>query len=365
MNYMPKMHRRSFLVSSAAAGLAVGFRLPFGDEAAAQTELPPEVNAWVVVKPDDTVIIRIARVDMGQGTLTGLAQLVAEELECDWSKVTWEYPSPGRNVARNRIWQNYQTAGSQGIRQSQKYVREGGAAARMMLIQAAANEWKVPAGECVAANSVISHKPSGRTTTFGKVADAAGKLDVPKDPPLKDAKDWKIAGKPLKRLDTPDKINGKQVYAIDTKLPGMLNAAIKLCPVIGGKVKSFDAAKVETLKGVKKVVPVGDFAVAVVADTWWHAKTALEALPIVWDDGGNGNVSSETIAARLKEGLDADEAYVGNKQGDAKAALASAAKKVEAVYAYPYQNHAPMEPMNTDGAMDRGRLPGLGADPER
>ena len=347
MNYMPKMHRRSFLVSSAAAGLAVGFRLPFGDEAAAQTELPPEVNAWVVVKPDDTVIIRIARVDMGQGTLTGLAQLVAEELECDWSKVTWEYPSPGRNVARNRIWQNYQTAGSQGIRQSQKYVREGGAAARMMLIQAAANEWKVPAGECVAANSVISHKPSGRTTTFGKVADAAGKLDVPKDPPLKDAKDWKIAGKPLKRLDTPDKINGKQVYAIDTKLPGMLNAAIKLCPVIGGKVKSFDAAKVETLKGVKKVVPVGDFAVAVVADTWWHAKTALEALPIVWDDGGNGNVSSETIAARLKEGLDADEAYVGNKQGDAKAALASAAKKVEAVYAYPYQNHAPMEPMNT------------------
>jgi isoquinoline 1-oxidoreductase subunit beta len=347
MNYMPKMHRRSFLVSSAAAGLAVGFRLPFGDEAAAQTALPPEVNAWVVVKPDDTVIIRIARVDMGQGTLTGLAQLVAEELECDWSKVTWEYPSPGRNVARNRIWQNYQTAGSQGIRQSQQYVREGGAAARMMLIQAAANDWKVPAGECVAANSVITHKPSGRTTTFGKVADAAGKLDVPKNPPLKDAKDWKIAGKPLKRLDTPDKINGKQVYAIDTKLPGMLNAAIKISPVIGGKVKSFDAAKVETLKGVKKVVPVGDFAVAVVADTWWYAKTALEALPIVWDDGGNGNVSSETIAARLKQGLDADEAYVGNKQGDAKAALGSAVKKVEAVYAYPYQNHAPMEPMNT------------------
>ncbi|MBV9632282.1 MAG: xanthine dehydrogenase family protein molybdopterin-binding subunit [Xanthobacteraceae bacterium] len=347
MNYMPKIDRRSFLVSSAAAGLAVGMRLPFGDEAAAQTALPPEVNAWVVVKPDDTVIIRIARVDMGQGTLTGLAQLVAEELECDWSKVTWEYPSPGRNVARNRIWQNYQTAGSQGIRQSQQYVREGGAAARMMLIQAAANDWKVPAGECVAANSVITHKPSGRTTTFGKVADAAGKLDVPKNPPLKDAKDWKIAGKPLKRLDTPDKINGKQVYAIDTKLPGMLNAAIKLSPVIGGKVKSFDAAKVESMKGVKKVVQVGDYGAAVVADTWWHAKTALEALPIVWDDGGNGNVSSETIAARLKEGLDADEAYVGNKQGDAKGALASAAKKVEAVYAYPYQNHAPMEPMNT------------------
>ena len=287
MNYMPKIDRRSFLVSGTAAGLSIGLRIPFGDEAAAQTALPPEVNAWVVVQPDDTVIIRIARVDMGQGTLTGLAQLVAEELECDWSKVTWEYPSPGRNVARNRIWQNYQTAGSQGIRQSQKYVREGGVAARMMLIQAAANEWKVPAAECVAANSVITHKPSGRTTTYGKVAEAAGKLEVPKDPPLKDPKDWKIAGKPLKRLDTPDKITGKQVYAIDTKLPGMLNAAIKACPVIGGKVKSFDAAKVESLKGVKKVVPVGDYAVAVVADTWWHAKTALDALPIVWDEGEN------------------------------------------------------------------------------
>jgi isoquinoline 1-oxidoreductase subunit beta len=347
MNYMPKIDRRSFLVSGTAAGLSIGLRIPFGDEAAAQTALPPEVNAWVVVQPDDTVIIRIARVDMGQGTLTGLAQLVAEELECDWSKVTWEYPSPGRNVARNRIWQNYQTAGSQGIRQSQKYVREGGVAARMMLIQAAANEWKVPAVECGAANSVITHKPSGRTTTYGKVAEAAGKLEVPKDPPLKDPKDWKIAGKPLKRLDTPDKITGKQVYAIDTKLPGMLNAAIKACPVIGGKVKSFDAAKAESLKGVKKVVPVGDYAVAVVADTWWHAKTALDALLIVWDEGENASVSSATIAAKLKEGLDANEAYVGNKQADAKAALASAAKKVEAVYDYPFQNHAPMEPMNT------------------
>jgi isoquinoline 1-oxidoreductase subunit beta len=347
MNYMPKLDRRSFLVSSAAAGLSVGFTIPFSDEAAAQT-MPPEVNAWVVVKPDDTVVVRVARVEMGQGSLTGLCQLVAEELECDWNKVTWEYPSPGTNLARNRIWQNYQTAGSQAIRQSQKYVREGGAAARIMLIQAAANEWKVPASECSVDKGVITHKASNRTTTYGKVAEAASKLEAPKEPALKNPMDWKIAGKPVKRVDTiPDKVTGKQVYGIDVRVPGMLNAAIKQSPVIGGKVKSFDGAKVESMKGVKKVVAVGDTAVAVVADTWWHAKVAIDALPIVWDEGESAKVSSESIAAMLKAGLDAEQAFVGNKQGDAKAALGTAAKKVEAVYNYPFQNHAPMEPMNT------------------
>ena len=191
----------------------------------------------------------------------------------------------------------------------------------MMLIQAAANEWKVPAAECSAANSVITHKPSGRTTTYGKVAEAAAKLEPPKDVKLKDPKDWKIAGKPLKRLDTADKLTGKMIYGIDVKLPGMLNAAIKDCPVFGGKLKSFDAAKVAGMPGVKKVVRVGDNAVAVVADTWWHAKTALDALPIVWDEGDNAKVSSASIAEMLKEGLDADAAaFVGNKNGDAKAA---------------------------------------------
>ena len=238
----------------------------------------PEVNAWVVIRPDDTVVIRIARSEMGQGTLTGLAQLVAEELECDWSKVTTEFPTPGQSVARKRVWGDFSTGGSRGIRTCQEYVRKGGAAARMMLIQAAANEWKVPASECTAANSVITHTPSGKTTTYGKVAEAAAKLEPPADVKLKDPKDWKIAGKGLKRLDTADKITGKMIYGIDVKLPGMLNAAIKDCPVFGGKLKSFDEAKVAGMKGVKKVVKVGDNAVAVVADTWWHAKTALDAL---------------------------------------------------------------------------------------
>ena len=341
-----KVSRRNFLAGSAAAagGLSFGFHIPFAGEAAAQTT--PEVNAWVVVKPDDTVVIRIARSEMGQGTLTGLAQLVAEELECDWTKVTTEYPTPGQHLARNRVWGSFSTGGSRGIRESHEYVRKGGAAARMMLIQAAANEWKVPASECKAAKSLITHTPSGRTVTYGKVAAAAGKLEPPKDISLKDPKDWTIAGRPLKRLDTAEKLNGSQVYGIDLKLPGMLNASIKDCPVFGGSVKSFDAAKIQSMPGVKKVVQVGDSAVAVVAETWWQAKTALDALPIVWDEGPNADMSSEKTAAWLKEGLDAKDAFIGNQVGDARGAIEKAAKKIEAVYAYPHQNHATMEPMN-------------------
>jgi isoquinoline 1-oxidoreductase subunit beta len=348
MNHIQQMNRRTFVVSAAAVGggLMFGMDIPLGPQVVRAADGSPEVNAWVVIRPDDTVVIRMARSEMGQGTITGLAQLVAEELECDWSKVTTEYPTPGQSVARKRVWGDMSTGGSRGIRNSHEYVRKGGAAARMMLVQAAANEWKVPASECTASNSVITHSPSGRTTTFGKVAEAAAKLEPPAEIKLKDPKDWKIAGKPLQRLDTADKINGKMIYGIDVKLPGMLNAAIKDCPVFGGKVKSFDTAKVAGMPGVKKVVQVGDTAVAVIGDTWWQAKSALDALPIVWDEGPNVKVSSATIAEALKTGLDAEQAFIGNQNGDAKAAIASAAKKVEAVYSYPYQNHAAMEPLN-------------------
>jgi len=347
MNYIPKMNRRSFIITSAAAGggLALGLPLSLKD-AAAQTAATPEIGAWVVIRPDETVSIRCVRSEMGQGTITGLCQLVAEELECDWDKVTWEYPTPGQSVARKRVWGDFSTGGSRGIRMSHQYVREGGAAARMMLMQAAANELNVPVGELSVDKGTITHKASNRSTTYGKVADAASKLPVPEKPALKDPKDWKLAGKPLKRLGTIDRVTGAQVYGADVKLPGMLNAAIRDCPVQGGKIKSFDAAKVAGMPGVKKVVQVGETGVAVVADTWWQAKTALDALPVEWDLGANAKVSSETIAAWLKEGLDAPEAFVGNSNGDPKEALAAAVKKVEAVYSYPYQNHAPMEPMN-------------------
>jgi isoquinoline 1-oxidoreductase beta subunit len=343
-----RLNRRSFIVGSAAVtgGLALGLRLPFGPTVARAQDGSPEVGVWVAIGPDDTVNIRVVRSEMGQGTITGLAQLVAEELECNWSKVKIEYPTPGESVKRKRAWGDFSTGGSRGIRESHEYVRKGGAAARMMLTQAAANQWKVPVAECSAANSVITHGPTKRRLRYGQVAEAAARLEVPKDVPLKDPKQWKLAGKPVKRLDTADKVVGKTVYGIDLKMPGLLNAAIKDCPVFGGKVKSFDAAKGEGMKGVKKVVQVGDSGVAVVADTWWHAKTALDALPIVWDEGENAKVSSATIAEMLKAGLDAEQAFVGNQNGNAKDALAGAAKKIEAVYAYPFQNHACMEPMN-------------------
>ena len=342
-----KMNRRSFIVTSAAVtgGLALGFD-PLGKQVVRAQDGSPELTAWVVIQPNDTVVIRMARSEMGQGTITGLAQMVAEELECDWNKVTYEYPTPGTSLKRKRVWGDFSTGGSRGIRTSHDYVRLGGATARVMLVQAAANQWKVPASECVAANSVITHKPSGRKVTYGKVAEAAARLEPPKDVKLKDPKEWKLIGKPVKRLDTVDKVNGKQVYGFDLKLPGMLNAAIKDCPVFGGKVKSFDAGRVTSMKGVKKVVPVGDSAVAVVAETWWQAKTALDALPIQWDEGPNAKVSQESILATLREGLGAPQAFVGNQNGDIKAGLAKATKSVEATYFYPFLNHVCMEPMN-------------------
>lgn len=342
------LSRRRFLIGTAAAagGFSLGFHLPFAAQAQERNAILPEVNAWVLIHPDDTVVVRIARSEMGQGTLTGLAQLVAEELECDWSKVTTEYPTPGESLRRNRIWGNFSTGGSRGIRESHEYVRQGGATAREMLVAAAATLWKVPVQECSAANSVITHNPSGRTVTYGAVASLAAHMQPPANVRLKDPKDWKIAGKPLPRLDTRDKLTGKQVYGVDLQLPGMLNASIKACPVFGGKVASFDAAAVSGMPGVRKVVQVDETAVAVVADTWWQAHSALNALPIVWDEGPNTNVTSETIAAMLREGLDAEEAVVGTAIGDVRAALAESAKVVTATYSFPYQAHATMEPMN-------------------
>lgn len=337
-------NRRTFLVGAGASagGLTLGFSI--SDEALAQGATP-EVNAWVVIRPDDTIVVRIGRQEMGQGTITGLSQLVAEELEADWSKVTYEYPTPGQNVARKRVWGDFATSGSRGVRNSEKMMREGAAAARMMLLQAAANQWKVPVAEVSVAKGVITHKGSNRSTTYGKVADAASKLTPPTNPPLKDPKTWTIAGKSLKRLAQDGKVNGKQIYSIDFQAPGLLNAAVKDCPIWGGSLKSFDAAAAEKMPGVKKVLKIEN-AVVVVADTWWRAKTALDAVKIEYDSGKSANLDSKSIDDMLNEGLTATEAFVGNQSGDVQAAMKGAAKTVEATYSMPYQNHAPMEPMN-------------------
>ena len=245
INKLLDLSRRKFVIGSAtgSAGLSLGFGLATRNSHAAHNAdgAKTEVDAWVLIAPDDTVTIRIVRSEMGQGTLTGLAQMVADELDADWSKVTTEQPTPGQNVARDRVWGSFSSGGSQGIRASQQYVREGGATARALLIEAAANEWGVPASECTASESVITHKPSGRKTTYGKVAAKAAALPPPMDVKLKDPKDWKLIGAPVKRIDTThDKITGKQIFGADVQLDGMLNAAVKACPVNGGKLVSYD-----------------------------------------------------------------------------------------------------------------------------
>ena len=355
--------RRGFVASVVGGAFALGWQLPAavaqgvaGPLTAASAGGTP-VGIWVVIKPDETVVVRIARSEMGQGTMTGLAQLVAEELDADWSRVTTEYVPPEANFISKRAWGDMLTGGSQGIRGSVEYVRQGGAAARAMLMQAAASGWGVPVGECAAKAGVVTHGASGRTATYGSLAAAAGRLPVPTGVALKAPETWGIVGKGLPRLDTAEKLNGSAVFAIDVKLPGMLLAAIAQSPVFGGKLAKFDAAVVSGMPGVRHVVAVGDDAVAVVADTWWQAKTALEKLPVTWDEGRGAAEDSAVIAARLAAGLDAAEAGVGHSIGDAKGALAKAGKTITATYGAPFLNHAGLEPMNctakfADGAVE-------------
>jgi isoquinoline 1-oxidoreductase beta subunit len=343
------LSRREFLKTSAAVGGGLALEFSIAGSALAQAAAgveSPEITHWIVIHPDNHVVIRIARSEMGQGSLTGLAQLVAEELDCDWNMVATEFASPNEHIKRKRIWGSMSTGGSAGVRTSQEYLRKSGAQARWMLITAAANQWEVHPGECSAEAGVISHGPSNRTITYGRVAAAASKETPPTEVVLRDAKDWKIAGKSLRRLDTPDKVMGKPVFGVDVQLPGMLMASIVQCPVFLGKVKSVDAAAAKKMRGVKGVVQEETF-VAVVADNWWRANNAAKALKIEWDEGANGKVSSETIFAMFKEGLDAKDLPNARKMGDTPAALASAAKVVEAEYSSPYLSHATMEPMTS------------------
>jgi len=357
MTHIPQISRRSFITSVAAlsGGMALGFHLRAGIGRAEAATGPAEVNAWVVIQPDDTVIIRVARSEMGQGITTSLPMLVAEELQCDWSKVRAEFPSPDENLRRKRAWGEMSTGGSRSVRTSQEFLRKAGAAAREMLVAAAAAQWNVPVAECQAANSVVTHKPSGRTLRYGEVAEAAAKLPPPAEPKLKDPKDWTLLGTPQRRFDTLDKVTGKPLYGIDVRVPNMVYAAIVQCPVFGGAPKSYDDSKLRGLKGVRQVVRLPN-AVAVVADSWWQAKTALDALPVTWDAGENGKVSTAGIADLLRGGLAAPEAAVVRKNGDVEAALANAAKRLEADYGAPFLSHATMEPQNCTAHVSSGKV---------
>ena len=330
-------------------GLALGLVLPGSPRAASAVDVPAsavdvpaQVNCWIVIAPDDVVTIRVARAEMGQGAMTGLAMLVAEELQCDWAKVRTEFVSPQDNIRRGRIWGDMSTGASRSIAASQDYLRHAGATAREMLIAAAAQRWNVPASQCEARNSTITHAASGRIVTYGRVADDAAKLK-PADVPLKPPGAWTLAGTPRKRLDVFDKVTGHPIYAIDVRLPGMLYAAIRQCPVFGGALKSVDDDPVKAMKGVCRVVRLPD-AVAVVADSWWRANQAVKALRVTWDDRGNAGLSTAAIRDFVRDGLDATRAQIGRADGDAAAALGRAVRRVEADYEVPFLAHSTMEP---------------------
>jgi isoquinoline 1-oxidoreductase beta subunit len=344
MNQLKSPSRRNFLKTTAAAGggLMLGVVLPDAFATMHSGAAPTAMNAWVRIGNDNSVTILSARSEMGQGVYTSLPMLVAEELEVDLGKIKVEIAPPGE-VYINAMIGGQITGGSTSVAEAYDKLRTAGAQARTMLVQAAAQKWNVDDADCHAQNGSV-HGPKGKKATYGQLADAASKLPVPKDVKLKEHKDSRYVGKPVKRLDTASKVNGTAGFGIDVKLPGMLYASLAQCPVIGGKVMSFNAIKAKTMPGVKQVVQITD-GVAVVADTWWQAKTARDTLEIKWDEGAGKALNTEDIASALKTASAKPGATI-KKLGDADDGMKAAAKTVEAAYELPFLSHAPMEPMN-------------------
>jgi isoquinoline 1-oxidoreductase subunit beta len=337
--------RRAFLKTglAGATGLIVGFYLPGRREVFADGTEPTVLNAFINVSPDDKITILISKSEMGQGVVTSLSMLAAEELECDWKQIRTEF-APAAKVYFDPVFGMQGTGGSQSVHSAWVPMRTAGATAREMLIAAAAEKWAVDVSECHAENGAVMHTATKRRLTYGSLAEAAGKLTPPSTVKLKDPSQFKVVGRPIKRLDTPDKVCGKAMFGIDARRPGMLHAAVLRCPIFGGKVASFDASKAKALPGVKDVIQIST-GIAVVADNTWTAFQGKKALVVTWDEGPNVGVTSESIFKTLEERAE-KPGVVSRKEGDAASALTSAAQKVEAIYRAPYEAHATMEPMN-------------------
>ena len=347
---MSGVSRRTFLKLSGS--LALGLHLP----AEGQEQASREINAWVVVQANELVVIRYARSELGQGSMTSAAQLVAEELDCDWRRVRVEFADSNEQLRRARVWGPMASAGSRTIRDSHHVLRGAGAAAREMLLAAAAHAWGVAPGECRAAGGVITHAPSGRRTTYGRMAGPAAKLPAPREVKLREPSAWKLAGKAIARVDIPDIVRGGARYGIDAQLPGMVYAAVAQSPVFGGRVRSVDEAAVRGRRGVLRVLSMGDF-VALVADNWWRAAQALSVLPITWDAAGNERVSSERIHRYLRQALEPDaEASVVRSQGEADAAIAQAERVFESDYFTPFLPHLTLEPPSCTAMVKNGQV---------
>jgi isoquinoline 1-oxidoreductase subunit beta len=359
------LSRRRFITTAltAAGGFALGVGIdgpaeaaslsvrPWGDDA---KHYPGEVNAWVVIEPDDTVIIRYGRAEMGQGSFTALPQVLTEELECDWAFVKPEYASANRNLKENKVYGSLATGGSRAVRETGEMVQQAGASARERLIAAAAKRWNVPAAECSAAMSKVTHKPTGRTFRFGELAVDASAIKLDKEPALKRPDQYKFIGRRLARLDVPLKINGSAKYGIDLDVPGMVRAAIIKCPVFGGTVKSVDEGAIAGRRGVLQVVKLKD-AVAVVADRYFRAQAALNALPIEWEVGAAGTTNSVQFRKEYLDALD-QKGVEARHDGNVDAAMPTAAKVIEATYEVPIIAHAPMEPLNAIAQVQADRV---------
>ena len=340
--------RRTLLTGGLATGFVLAFHLPA--RAVNEPEQPPDVtdgkfapNAFIRIDPAGKTTLIMPQVEMGQGTYTSIAMILAEELDADFSKVAVLHAPPNDKLYGNPLFGIQVTGNSNSIRAWWKPLRSAGASARAMLVQAAAAQWQVEPVSCTAANGEVTHAGSGRKLSYGALAEDAGKQAPPKDVPLKDPKDFTLIGKPLKRLDTPDKVNGKVVYGIDAMLPGMKFATLAQCPVFGGKVGKVDDSAAKKIPGVQKIVVLDDL-VAVVGDHMWAAKKGLEALKIDWNEGQFAKLSSKDIWDDLRAASQKDGA-VAKSVGDIAKGLATG-DKLEASYEMPFLAHAPMEPLN-------------------
>lgn len=332
---MSPISRRHFLAVGAAAstGLVIGFYLHSGLGPAKGTFAP---NAYLKITPDGKIIVVVARSEMGQGVRTSLPMILAEELEADWKQITIE------QAGASKLFGDQSTGGSASVRTTWDPMRKAGATAREMLISAAAAEWGVPRSSCRAENSSVIHVASGRRLTYGQLASKAAAQTIPTDAPLKQAKDYQIVGKPLPRLDTPSKVDGTAEFGIDFRLPGMKYAVLARCPVIGGKVASFDDKESKKISGVSYVGKIGDSAVAVVADSVWSAMEGRRTLNLQWDDGPNKDLNSAAIFEALRKSASGKAATLYSTGDVSK----MSGHRIQAEYQLPVMAHAAMEPGN-------------------
>jgi len=347
MNDRPGISRRAFLKAGAVigGGLIVGFHLPVRESPAETVSDPTgsvEPNAFIHISSDDSITLLINKSEMGQGVYTSLPMLIAEELECDWKKIRVE-SAPVAPVYNHTVFGMQMTGGSTSVWSEYDRMRKVGATAREMLIAAAARIWKVDRGSCRAQKGAVVHS-GGRKLTYGRLADEAAKMQVPKKIKLKGAAEFKIIGRPTRRLDTPQKVNGSAVFGIDVKFPGMLTAVVSRPPVFGGKVKAFDATKAKAVKGVRHIIEI-DSGIAVVADGFWAAKLGRDALEVIWGDGPDADISTPAMREQYA-GLARTAGAIARRDGDPEGALRKAEKQISAEYEVPFLAHACMEPMN-------------------